>query len=93
VILEDDEPGNPTAEAPAVSALVDTSADPAFKLSNSTVLSKPEQWYDVEAGCYVEEELALCLKPEWEGLAAFIPAHDHGHSPYHSPKPSHDQIG
>jgi hypothetical protein len=33
------------------------------------------------------------LEPEQEGLAASTPVHDHGHSRYHCPGPSHDRIG
>jgi hypothetical protein len=81
VILEDDELDTPT--------LVDASADSAFELSRPIDPSDHEVWYDVEAGCYVEEELPLGLEPEQEGLAASTPVHDHGHSP----GPSHDRIG
>ena len=92
MILEDDESNTPDPEAAAVSALVDAGADSAFELSKPIDPSDHEPWYDVEAGCYVDEELPPGLEPEQEGLAASTPAHDHGHSRYHSPRPSHDQI-
>jgi hypothetical protein len=85
VILEDDEPDTPSS--------VDAGADSAFELSKPIDPSDHEAWYDVEAGCYVEEELPPGLEPEQEGLAASTPVHDHGHSRYHSPRPLHDWIG
>jgi hypothetical protein len=93
VILKDDEPDTPDPDAAAVSASVDTGADFAFALSKPIDPSNHEAWYDVEAGCYVDEELPPGLEPRQEGLAASTPVHDHGHSRYHSPGPSHDQIG
>jgi hypothetical protein len=93
VILKDDEPDTPDPEAAAVSALVDASADFAFELSKPINPSDYEAWYDVEASCYVDEELPLGLEPKQEGLAASTPVHDHGHSRYHSPRPSHNRIG
>jgi hypothetical protein len=93
VILEDDESNTPDPEAAAVSALVDADADSAFGLSKSIDLSDYKAWYDVEASCYVDEELPPGLEPEQEGLAASTLVHDHGHSRYHSPRPSHDRIG
>ena len=93
MILEDDEPDTPDPEAAAVSALVDAGADFAFEPSKPIDPSDHEAWYDVEAGCYVDEGLPLGLEPEQEGLAASTPVHDHGHSRYHSPGPSHDRIG
>jgi hypothetical protein len=92
VILEDDELDTPDPKAATVSASVDAGANSAFELSKPIDPSDHEAWYDVEAGCYVEEELPLGLEPEQEGLAAFTPVHDHGHSRYHSPRPSHDRI-
>jgi hypothetical protein len=92
VILEDDEPDTPDPEAAAVSASVDAGADSAFELSKPIDPSDHEAWYDVEAGCYVEEELPLGLEPEQECLAS-TPVHDHSHSRYHSPRPLHDWIG
>ena len=93
MILEDDEPDTPDPEAAAVSASVNASADSAFELSKPIDPSNYEAWYDVEASCYVEEELPPGLEPEQEGLAASTPVHDHGHSRYHSPRPLHDWIG
>jgi hypothetical protein len=53
-------------------------------------LSKPidpsalEQWYDVEAGCYVDEVLPLGLEPKvQEGLTTSTPAQYHPPSPYY----------
>jgi hypothetical protein len=93
VILEDDESNTPDPEAAAVSASVDAGADSAFGLSKPIDPSDHEALYDVEAGCYVDEELPPGLEPGQEGLAASTPVHDHGHSRYHSPRPSHDGIG
>jgi hypothetical protein len=93
VILEDDESDTPDPEAAAVSASTDAGTDSAFELSKPIDPSGHEAWYDVEAGCYVDEELPLGLEPEQEGLAASTPVHDHGHSRYHSPRPLHDRIG
>jgi hypothetical protein len=93
VILEDDEPDTPDPGAAAVSATVDAGSDSAFELSKPIDQSDHEAWYDVEAGCYVDEGLPPGLEPEQEGLATSTPVHDHGHSRYHSPRPSHDRIG
>jgi hypothetical protein len=93
VILKDDRSDTLNPEAAAVSALVDSGTDSAFGLSKPIDRSDHEAWYDVEAGCYVDEELPPGLEPEQEGLAASTPVHDHGHSRYHSPRPSHDRIG
>jgi hypothetical protein len=92
VILEDDESNTPDPEAAAVSALVDTCANSAFELSKPIDPSGPERWFDVETGCYVDEELPPGLEPEQEGLAASTPVHDHGHSRCDSPGLSHNQI-
>ena len=91
MILDNNEPDSPGLETAAVSALIDVGAGSAFELK-PIGLFPPERWYDVEAGCYVDEELPLGLEPEQEGLAASTPVHDHGHSRYHSPGPSHNQI-
>jgi hypothetical protein len=64
VILNDDEPDTPNPEAAAFSASVDASADFAFELSKPINPSDHEAWYDVEAGCYVDEELPPGLEPE-----------------------------
>jgi hypothetical protein len=90
VILEDDEPDIPNSEAAAVSASVDACADSAFELSKPIDPYDHEAWYDVEASCYVDEELPPGLEPEQEGLAASTPVHDNSHSRYHSLRPSHD---
>jgi len=70
VILEDNKPDTPDPKAAAVSASVEASADSAFELSKPIDPSDHEAWYDVEAGCYVDEELPLSLEPEQEGSAA-----------------------
>jgi hypothetical protein len=56
--------------------------------------STPERWYDVEAGCYIDEELPLGLRlEEQQGLAVSTPAPSSYYSSHHSPRPSHHQIG
>jgi hypothetical protein len=80
VILEDDESNTPDPKAAAISTLVDAGADSAFKLSKPIDPSDPERWYDVETGCYIDEE----LEPEvQEDLTTSTPARDHPPSPYH----------
>ena len=64
MILEDDELDTPKPKAATVSTLVNASADFAFELSKPIDPSNHEAWYDVDAGCYVDEELPLGLKPE-----------------------------
>jgi hypothetical protein len=95
VILEDNESNihKPEAAAGAVSVSVDAGADSTFELSKPIDPSGPERWFDVEASCYVNEELLPDLGPEQGGLAASTPVHDHGHSCYHPPRSPHDQIG
>jgi len=109
VIIEDDEPESMDVEdeATAASNDVDTiraeqdaspsstilNQDPTSELSKPIIPSGPERWYDVEAGCYVDEEPLLGLEPEdQEGSAASTPAHDQGHSLHHSPGSPHHQI-
>jgi hypothetical protein len=71
VIIEDNEPDSIDAkdEAEAASDNVDairaqrdaspsstlSNQDPAFELGKPIDPSAPERWYDVEAGCYVNE--------------------------------------
>ena len=57
MILEDDGLDTPNPEATAVSASVDAGADSAFRLSKPIDWSDHEAWYNVEADCYVDEEL------------------------------------
>jgi hypothetical protein len=84
VIVEDDEPDTPDPEIATVFALVGVDADYAFEQSTPIGPSNPEQWYDIESGCYVDQELPLGLESEGqEDLAASSPAHDHGHSSNH----------
>ena len=93
MILEDDKRDTPDPEAAAVSASVDAGTDFAFELSKSIVLSSPGRWYDVEAGCYIDEEPSLGLETEEQrGPAVSTPTHSHHHSPHHSPGPSNHQI-
>jgi len=92
VILEDNGPDTYNPEAAAVSALVDAGADSAFGLSKPIDWSDHEAWYDVEAGCYVDEELRPFPLLEQEGLASTL-AQGQPHSRYHPPGPSHEQIG
>jgi len=93
VILKDNESDTPDPETAAVSALVDVGADSAFELSKPIGPPHPEQWYDVETGCYVDEDLPLGLELEGqESLAAFTPVRDCGHSPHHQiGKPDNDR--
>jgi hypothetical protein len=72
VILEDDGPDTPNPEAAAVSASVDAGADSAFGLSKPIDRSDHEAWYDVEAGCYVDEELCPFPPLEQESLASTL---------------------
>jgi hypothetical protein len=92
VILKDDRSDTPNPEAAAVSTSVDAGADSAFRLSKPIDLSDHEAWYDVEAGCYVDKELCPFPLLEQEGLAPTL-AQGQPHSRYHSPGPSHKQIG
>jgi hypothetical protein len=92
VILEDDGPDTPNPEATTVSASVDAGADSAFGLSKPIDRSDHEAWYDVEAGCYVDEELRPFPPLEQEDLASTL-AQGQPHSRYHSPGPSHERIG
>jgi hypothetical protein len=88
------DPSNAERDANPYSALLNQDTDP--KLSKPIVSSSPERWYDVEAGCYVEEEPLPGLESEGqEGSAASTPAHDHdhGHSHHHFPGPPYNQIG
>ena len=86
------DPSNAERDANPYSALLNQDTDP--KLSKPIVSSSPERWYDVEAGCYVDEEPILGLEPEGqEGSAASTLVHDHSHSLHHSPRPPHHQIG
>ena len=85
------DPSSAEQDANPYSALLTQDTDP--ELCKPIIPSSPERWYDVEAGCYVEEPL-LGLEPKaQEGLAASTPTHDHGHSLHHSPRPPHHQIG
>jgi hypothetical protein len=93
VILEDNEPDPPNPEAAAVSPLVDAGANSVFRLSKLIDPFNHEAWYDVEAGCYVDEELPLGLEHKQESLAASTPVYNHSHSRYHSLKPLRDWIG
>jgi hypothetical protein len=86
------DPSSAEQDANPYSALLTQDTDP--KLCKPIIPSSPERWYDVEAGCYVDEEPLLGLKPKGqEGSAASTPAHDRGHSLHHSPRPPHHQIG
>jgi hypothetical protein len=91
VILEDDESDipEPEPEATAVSASVDAGADPAFDLSKPVYPSSHEAWWDVEDGCYIDDDLRPISLLEQEGLAS---TPDQPHSCYHSPRPSLDPI-
>jgi hypothetical protein len=106
VVIDDDEnedeeaeatrgsvdPSSAEQDANPYSALLTQDTDP--ELCKPIIPSSPERWYDVDAGCYVDEEPLLGLEPKGqEGSAASTPAHDHGHSLYYSPRPPHHQIG
>ena len=64
MILKDDELDTPNPKAATVSTLVNTSADFAFKLSKLIDPFNHKAWYDVKAGCYIDKELPLGLKPK-----------------------------
>ena len=91
MILKGGESNTPNPEAAAVPALVDASADSAFGLSKPIDPSDHEAWYDVEAGCYVDEELPLLPPLEQEGLASTL-AQGQPHSCYHLPGPLYNRI-
>jgi hypothetical protein len=58
--------------------------DPAFELGKPIDPSRPERWYDVEAGCYIDEELPPGLGPMvQEGVTTSTPTQDHCPSLYH----------
>src|ERR1700729_2442351 len=58
--------------------------DPAFELGKPIDPSGPERWYDVEAGCYIDEELPPGLGPMvQEGVTTSTPTQDHHPSLYH----------
>ena len=83
------DPSGAEQDANPYSALLTQDTDP--KLCKLIIPSSPERWYNVEAGCYVDEEPLLGLEPGQESSAASTPAHDqgHGHSLHHSPRPPH----
>jgi hypothetical protein len=96
VILEDDEPNCPDADAEdaSASASIDAGADSAFEPSKPTNPSAHELWYDVEDGRFVEEDLCPILPLEQEGSASTPTlAQDYYYPPHYSPRPSRHQIG
>jgi hypothetical protein len=92
VILEDNESDTPEPEpeATAVSASVDAGADPVFDPSKPVHPSSHEAWWDVEDGCFVDEDLHPLPPLEQEGLAPTL-AQDQPCSCRYSPGSSHDQ--
>jgi hypothetical protein len=81
VILEDNESDipEPEPEAIALSASVDASADPAFDLSKPVYLSNHEVLWDVEDGCFVDEDLHPFPLLQQEGLVS-TPAQEQPYS-------------
>jgi hypothetical protein len=69
------DPSSAEQDANPYSALLTQDTDP--ELCKPIIPSSPERWYDVEAGCYVDEEplLGLELKGQ-EGSAASTLVHD-----------------
>ena len=94
MILEDDEPDTPypaaDSEAASISASVNAGAVPAFELSEPADPSGREAWWDIEDGCFVDEDLHPLPPLEQEGLAS-TPAQAQPHSRRRSPKSSQDQ--
>ena len=56
------DPSSTEQDANLYSALLTQDTDP--ELCKPIIPSSPERWYNVEAGCYVDEELLLGLKPK-----------------------------
>jgi hypothetical protein len=100
VIIKDNKPDSTDAEDEAEATSNDVDAirarrdespsstlpnqDPASELSKPIDLSASERWYDVEAGCYINEELPPGLELDvQEGLTTSTPAQDHAPSPHH----------
>jgi hypothetical protein len=76
-------PGSAEQDANLYNALLTQNTDP--ELCKPIIPSGPERWYDVEAGCYIDEELPLGLEPKvQEDLTTSIPAQDHPFSPYYN---------
>jgi hypothetical protein len=75
-------PSSAEQDANPYSTLLTQDTDP--ELCKPIIPSSPERWYNVEAGCYVDEEplLGIELKGQ-EGSAASTTAHDCGYSLYH----------
>lgn len=76
------------SEAASVSASVNTGAVPTFELSKPADPSGREAWWEVEGGCFVDENLHPLPPLEQEGLAS-TPAQDQLHSRRHSPLGHH----
>jgi hypothetical protein len=91
VIIEDNEPDSIDTKDAAKAASDDVDAiraerdaspsitlpnqDPTSKLSKPIDWFAPERWYDVEASCYIDEELPLGLEPKvQEGLTTSTPS-------------------
>ena len=73
------DPSSTEQDANPYSALLTQDTDP--ELCKLIIPFSPERWYNVEAGCYVDEEPLLGLEPKGQkGSAASTPAHDHGYS-------------
>jgi hypothetical protein len=61
LILEDDESDTPELAPEAVAVSVDAGADPASELSKGP-------WWDVEDGCYVDDDFRPIPPLEQEGF-------------------------
>jgi hypothetical protein len=84
VALGDDESDTPEPVPEVVFVSVDAGADPASELSKGP-------WWDVEDGCYVDDDFRPIPLLEQEGLAS-TPALAQPHSHHDPPGSSQDQI-
>lgn len=90
MVLEDDELDSTEAEDEAEAASGDV--DVSSVKRDAIEPSGPERWYDVEAGCYIDDEVPPSPGlGEQDGLT-FTPAQDRAHSLYNSSCLSQDQI-
>ena len=86
------DPSSAEQDANPYSALQTQDKDP--ELRKPIIPSSPERRYDVDAGCYIDDEPLIGLEPRGQkGSAASILVRDHSHSLHHSPRPPHHQIG
>ena len=86
------DPSSAEQDANPYSAFLTQDKDP--ELRKPIIPSSTERWYDVDAGCYIDDEPLIGLEPRGQkGSAASTLVHDHSHSLHHSPRPPHHQIG